>query len=108
MTLGSSAPSPALLLKAGAHFATVGDYSLSSQDLEIAIQHAESHALLEYLSAEEGSEATSETQGSITAALSSIRHFSGELVTRNMASSPYHERILQTAARLLYYHATHG
>jgi hypothetical protein len=101
-------PSPALLLKARSHFSATRDYSISSQQLETAAQYAESLMLLEYLSAEDGSEPASETQGNISAALSTIHVFSQELSSRNLHTSPHHERLLQTAARLLYHHATHG
>lgn len=100
--------SPALLLKARSHFSSTRDYSLSSVQLEIAVQHAESLALLEYLVAEEGTEPASEMQGNITAAMGSIHRFSRELESRNLVKSPHNERLLQTAARLLYYHTSHG
>ncbi|KAK4138256.1 DUF1740-domain-containing protein [Trichocladium antarcticum] len=74
-----SVVSPALLLKARSHFSSTRDYSLSSQQIETAAQHAESLMLLEYLAAEGGSEPASESQGNITAALSSIHHFSQQL-----------------------------
>ncbi|KAK4106659.1 DUF1740-domain-containing protein [Parathielavia hyrcaniae] len=104
-----SAVSPALLLKARSHLSSTRDYSLSSQQLETAAQYAESLMLMEYLASEEpGTEPAAETQGNITAALSTIHSFSRELQSRNLIKSPDHERLLQTAARLLYYHATHG
>ncbi|GAB1320735.1 hypothetical protein MFIFM68171_10945 [Madurella fahalii] len=102
------AVSPALLLKVRSHLSSTRDYSLSSMQLETAVQHAESLALLAYLVAEEGSGPASEMQGNITAALSSIHSFSREFESRNLVKSPHHERLLQIAARLLYYHATHG
>ncbi|KAK0623244.1 NRDE-2, necessary for RNA interference-domain-containing protein [Immersiella caudata] len=107
-SLGTSPTAPPIILKARAHFSNTRDYALSSQDLETAIHHAESLALLDYLSAEVSSEATSETQGNITAALSSIHSFSAELTTHKLANSLHHERLLQTTARLLYHHTTHG
>ncbi|KXX73894.1 Protein NRDE2 [Madurella mycetomatis] len=100
--------SPALLLKARSQFSSTRDYSLSSVQLETAVQHAESLALLEYLVAEEGTESASGMQGNITAAMGSIHSFSRELESRNLVKSPHNERLLQTAARLLYYHASHG
>lgn len=105
------AVSPALLLKARSHFSSSRDYSLSSLQLENATQHAESLMLLEYLAGggDDGAvEPSSDAQGSIAAALSSVHSFSRELASRSLAGSPHHERLLQTAARLLYYHATHG
>ncbi|KAL2016481.1 hypothetical protein VTK56DRAFT_3477 [Thermocarpiscus australiensis] len=103
-----SAVSPALLLKARSHFSSTRDYSLSSLQLENATQHAESLMLLDYFADEGGSEPASEMQGNITAALSSVHAFSREMQSRNLGGSPHHERLLQAAARLLYYHATHG
>jgi hypothetical protein len=100
--------SRALLLKARSHFCSTRDYALSSLQLEKATQHAESLALLEYLASGEASGTTSKTQGNIIAALSSILAFSQGLKSRNLSQSPHHERLLQSAARLLYYHATHG
>ncbi|KAK4242454.1 NRDE-2, necessary for RNA interference-domain-containing protein [Achaetomium macrosporum] len=100
--------SPALLLKARSYHSSTRDYLLSSRQLETACQHAESLMLIEYLAADAGREATSETQGNISAALSSVESFSRELGSRQLTSSPHHERLLQAAARLLYYHSTHG
>ncbi|KAK3692498.1 NRDE-2, necessary for RNA interference-domain-containing protein [Podospora appendiculata] len=108
----STTTPPALLLKARSHFSSTRDYSLSFLHLERATQHAESLALLEYLTAEPTSETepASESQGNINAALASIRGFSRELnsLDKDELTAYYQERILQTAARLLYYHATHG
>ncbi|KAL2159588.1 hypothetical protein VTH06DRAFT_2157 [Thermothelomyces fergusii] len=101
-------PTPALLLAAKSHMASTRDYSLSSRQLDTAAQYAESLMLLEYLSADGGSEPASETQGDISAALSAVHAFSRELRSRNLHATPHHERLLQSAARLLYHHATHG
>ncbi|KAK4455988.1 NRDE-2, necessary for RNA interference-domain-containing protein [Podospora aff. communis PSN243] len=106
--LGTSPPTPSALLKARAHFSSTRDYALSSKDLETAVQHAESLALLDYLTVEASAEATSETQGNITAALATIEHFSADLAYRGLATSPHHERLLQTISHLLYHHSTHG
>ncbi|AEO69513.1 uncharacterized protein THITE_2120000 [Thermothielavioides terrestris NRRL 8126] len=103
-----STVSPALLLKARSYFSSTRDYSLSSKQLDVAAQHAESLMLLEYLSAEGGSEPAAETQGNISTALDSIHAFSRELESRALSESREHERLLQSAARLLYHHATHG
>jgi hypothetical protein len=100
--------SPALLLKARSYFSSTRDYSLSSKQLDVAAQHAESLMLLEYLSAEGGSEPAAESQGNISAALGSVHAFSRELESRALSQSREHERLLQSAARLLYHHATHG
>jgi hypothetical protein len=103
-----STVSPALLLKTKSQFSSTRDYSLSSQQLETAAQYAESLMLLEYLAAEGGTEPASASQGNISAALATIQSFSRDLESRGLSNSPHHERLLQTAARLLYHHATHG
>lgn len=105
----SSSGLPALLLKARSHFSTKRDYSLSSYRLESALQYAESFALLEYLSTTSGensSSTKSPSQGSIASALANIQSFATEL--HSLGHQIPHERLLQTAACLLYHHATHG
>ncbi|KAK3950662.1 NRDE-2, necessary for RNA interference-domain-containing protein [Pseudoneurospora amorphoporcata] len=105
----SSPVSPALLLKARAHFSTKRDYSLSSHQLEPALQYAESFALLEYLSpnSTENSRSTKfPSQGNFTSALANIQSFATQL--HSLGHKTLHERVLQTAARLLYHHVTHG
>ncbi len=106
--ISQPAISPALLLKTKSHLSSTRDYSLSSQQPETAAQHAESLMLLEYLAADGGREAASPTQGNITAALATVHTFSREASSRNLSHSPHHERLIQSAARLLYHHATHG
>ncbi|KAJ3942485.1 uncharacterized protein N0V96_007986 [Colletotrichum fioriniae] len=69
---------------------------------------AESLALLAYLTAQEGSEPTSEAQGSVSAAMERIWTASSELCAQGHAKSSTHERLLQVAARLLYHHASRG
>ncbi|KAL1837480.1 hypothetical protein VTJ49DRAFT_3741 [Mycothermus thermophilus] len=106
---GATGVSPVLLLKARTQLATARDYSLSSQQLEAAVRYAESAMLLEYLSPEAGDEhPASAMQGNITAALASVDRFSKDLESRGFSGSLHHERFLQAAARLIYYHATHG
>jgi hypothetical protein len=107
-TLGTSPPTPSVLLKARAHISSTRDYALSAQDLETAVRYAESLALLDYLTVEASAKATSETQGNITVALTSIHDFSTDLTNRGLATSLHHERLLQTISRLLYHHSTHG
>lgn len=100
--------SPALLLRARSHFSATRDYALSSQDIETATLYAESLMLLEYMSSEGTEATTSEKQGNLAAALESVHSFSKELVSRGQGKSSHHECLLQSAARLAYYHATHG
>ena len=106
--LDTSAPSPALLLKTKSHLSSTRDYTLSSRKLDISASYAKSLVLLEYLSAEGSSGTTSHAQGNITAALASVGRFEEELISLQLGSSLLHEEFLQSAARLLYYHATHG
>ncbi|KAK3391684.1 NRDE-2, necessary for RNA interference-domain-containing protein [Sordaria brevicollis] len=99
--------SPALLLKGRAHFSTKRDYSLSSHQLEPALQYAEGFALLEYLSTTQNDSSTKpSSQGNITSALANIQSFATEL--SSLGHQTLHERLLQTATRLLYHHAIHG
>ncbi|KAK4216655.1 NRDE-2, necessary for RNA interference-domain-containing protein [Rhypophila decipiens] len=101
---------PIVLLRTRTRLSTTRDYSLSSRDLVKATQYAESLALFEYLVCEdESGTVASDSQGSISAALASIWGFCDELKSLNTSDSAYYyECLLQTAARLLYYHATHG
>ncbi|KAK4197437.1 NRDE-2, necessary for RNA interference-domain-containing protein [Triangularia verruculosa] len=102
-------PSPAALLKAKSHFSTIRDFSLSSGDLQTTTTHAESLLLLEYLSSDAPtSEPTSPNQGNITSALSTLPALLTEFRSRSLEHSSDLERLLQTASRLLYLHATTG
>lgn len=104
-----AALSPAALLRMRQTFQSGRDYRLSSGDAEAAAQFAESFALLEYLTNGECAEPRSENQGNISAAISSILAFSGELCSRGaLAKSATHERLLQFGAKLLYFHTKHG
>ncbi|KAL8370280.1 hypothetical protein RB595_000590 [Gaeumannomyces hyphopodioides] len=104
-----AAPTPAALLRMRRKFQSGRDYRLSSGDAEAAVQFAESLALLEYLTNSECGEPRSENQGNVSAAISSILRFSGDLCTRGaLAVSATHERLLQFGAKLLYFHTKHG
>ncbi|KAL8359659.1 hypothetical protein RB598_008164 [Gaeumannomyces tritici] len=110
---GSQSPdaalTPAALLRMRQTFQSGRDYRLSSGDAEAAAQFAQSFALLEYLTNSECGEPRSESQGNISAAISSILGFSGDLCTRGaLAVSATHERLLQFGAKLLYFHTKHG
>ncbi|EGS17708.1 uncharacterized protein CTHT_0070500 [Thermochaetoides thermophila DSM 1495] len=100
--------SPALLLRARSHFSATRDYALSSHDTETATLYAESLMLLEYMSSEGSEATTSEKQGNLAAALESVHAFSKELNSRGQGKSSHFQCLLQSAARLAYYHATHG
>ncbi|KAH8895176.1 DUF1740-domain-containing protein [Thozetella sp. PMI_491] len=101
--------SPTILLKTRSHLCATRDHLLWTMQLEDSLQHAESMVLLEYFAAEDNLDsAASDAQGNITAALRNIESLAPELATRNLQGSSYQERLVQVAARLLYYHATHG
>lgn len=99
---------PSQLLKAQQSLSANLEHETSTGQLDDAIITAECLALLAYLTAQEGSEPTSEAQGSISAAMERIWTMSSELCARGQSKSPTHERLLQAGARLLYYHASRG
>ncbi|WQF75924.1 Putative siRNA-mediated silencing protein NRDE-2 [Colletotrichum destructivum] len=99
---------PSQLLKAQQSLSASVEHETSAGQLDDAITTAECLALLEYLTAQEGSEPTSEAQGSISSAMERIWTMSSELCARGQSKSPTHEKLLQAGARLLYYHASRG
>ncbi|KXH48374.1 hypothetical protein CSAL01_07152 [Colletotrichum salicis] len=101
-------PSPSQLLKAYQSLSATLEHQMSAKQLDEAIATAESLAVLAYLTAQEGSEPTSEAQGSISAAMEKIWTVSSELCAQGQAKSSTHERLLQVAARFLYHHASRG
>lgn len=100
--------SPSLVLKARSHFSGRQDYSLSAGAFEDALGFAISLTLLDYLSSSGGDEPASEGQGNISVAMLRIQAFSDELSSRGLMRSSVQERFLQSAARLIYFHASHG
>ncbi|KAI1374624.1 DUF1740-domain-containing protein [Hypoxylon crocopeplum] len=106
--LESPTASPAQILKARQFLSSNRDYLLSSGDAENAIIYAEALTLLEYLTQQSNKEPSSGSQGDIWSAITSISSCSDDLVARGLGSSSSHERLLQSAARLLYYHASQG
>ncbi|OIW33959.1 DUF1740-domain-containing protein [Coniochaeta ligniaria NRRL 30616] len=108
----STAITPALILKARSELSSQRDSFLSAGSPGNASHFAVSLALLSYLSTSagdaSGKEPQSADQGNITVAMAVCNAFSAELISRGLAQSPVHERFLQFAARLVYYHATHG
>ncbi|KAK1598701.1 NRDE-2, necessary for RNA interference-domain-containing protein [Colletotrichum navitas] len=99
---------PSQLLKAHQSLLASLESQIFSGQLDDAIVTAECLALLVYLTSQEGSEPTSEAQGSISAAMERIWTMSSEFCTRGQSKSPTHERLLQAGARLLYHHASRG
>ncbi|KAI1769205.1 DUF1740-domain-containing protein [Hypoxylon sp. FL1150] len=106
--LESPAASTTEILKTRHFLSSNRDYLLSSGDAANAVIYAEGLALLEYLTRQSNKEPSSGSQGDIWSAISSITTCSDELVSRSLGDSPAHERLLQSAARLLYYHARQG
>jgi hypothetical protein len=110
--VGNPPATPALVLKARSLLAAQRDSLLSATRPHDALHYATSLAFLGYLSPTDGEtsgkEPQSADQGNITAAMNACNAFSSELVSRGLQQSPVHERFLQFAARLIYYHATHG
>ncbi|CAJ2509864.1 Uu.00g057640.m01.CDS01 [Anthostomella pinea] len=100
--------SSAQILKARQVLASNQDYLVSSGDLANAVVYAEGLALLEYLTGQSGKEPISGSQGDIWSAMSSVSNCSSGFVSRGHGSTGEHEKLLQFAARLLYYHASHG
>ncbi|KAF2962972.1 hypothetical protein GQX73_g10605 [Xylaria multiplex] len=99
---------PSQILKARLFLTTNRDYKISSGDISQAIVYAEGLVLLEYLSKQNEKELMSQKQGDIWSAIVRITQCSEGLVSHGHQHSLYHERFLQSSARLLYYHATHG
>ncbi|KAI0971755.1 DUF1740-domain-containing protein [Xylaria arbuscula] len=99
---------PSQVLKTKQFLVTNRDYKISSGDVAQAVIYAEGLVLLEYLTQRSGKETSSQRQGDIQSAIARITQCSEDLVSRNQQHSSSHERFLQSSARLLYYHATHG
>ncbi|KAI0386205.1 DUF1740-domain-containing protein [Hypomontagnella monticulosa] len=108
VSIEGSAASMAQILKSRQFLSSTRDYLLSSGDAGNAVVYAEGLALLEYLTRQSNKEPASGSQGDIWSAVSSISTCSDELVSRSLGSDPAHERLLQSSARLLYYHASQG
>ncbi|OTB08467.1 hypothetical protein M426DRAFT_317090 [Hypoxylon sp. CI-4A] len=104
----TSAASTAQILRTRQFLSSNRDYLISSGDTKNAISYAEGLALLEYLTQQSNKEPSSGSQGDIWSAISSISTCSDELVSRGLGNSSSHEQLLQSAARLLYHHASQG
>ncbi|KAI0024891.1 NRDE-2, necessary for RNA interference-domain-containing protein [Xylariomycetidae sp. FL0641] len=104
----TSPTSSTQVLKARQVLESNRDYLISSGELMAAVAYAEGLALLEYATRRSGKEPRSGTQGDIWSAISSISTCSDDLVSRGLGGAAEHEMLLQSAARLLYYHVTHG
>ncbi|KAI0910285.1 DUF1740-domain-containing protein [Ustulina deusta] len=99
---------PSQILKTKQFLVTNRDYKISSGDVTQAVIYAEGFVLLEYLTQRSEKETSSQRQGDIQSAIVGVTQCSKDLVSRGQQHTPSHERFLQSSARLLYYHATHG
>ncbi|KAI1144576.1 DUF1740-domain-containing protein [Hypoxylon sp. FL0543] len=106
--LESSSASPAQILKARQFLSSNRDYLLSSGDVRSAVIYAEGLLLLEYLTGQSNKEPSGKNQGDVWSAIASVSACSDELVSRGLGNASAHEQLLQSAARLLYYHARQG
>lgn len=99
---------PSQILKAKQFLMTNRDYKISLGDVSQALIYAEGLVLLDYLTERSEKEPSSPKQGDIWSAIVRITQCSEDLVSRGQQHSPSHEKFLQSSARLLYYHASHG
>lgn len=104
----NSGSTPSQVLKTTQFLVTNRDYKTSSGDIAQAAPYAEGLVLLDYLTQRGDKEPCSQKQGDIWPAILRVNQFSEELVSRGHQQSPSHEEFLQSSARLLYYHASHG
>ncbi|KAF4343054.1 hypothetical protein FBEOM_3034 [Fusarium beomiforme] len=105
---GTSQLSPTQILKAHQTFSSLMSDFISGGNLEGTSTLAECLVLLSYLTTEGSGEPMSTSQGSISAAIETVRRVSLEFKSRGYQASRAHERLLQFASRLLYLHATRG
>ncbi|KAI1106878.1 DUF1740-domain-containing protein [Jackrogersella minutella] len=104
--LESPSASIAQILRARHFLSTGRDWSMSSGDVKKTVVYAEALSLFEYLTRESNKEQYGKNQGDIWSAMDSISTCSDELVSRGLGNNPSHEQLLQSAAHLLYYHAS--
>jgi hypothetical protein len=100
--------SPVQLLQTQQCFLNSRDMLFYKGEYESASAVAECLVLLKYLTAEGNTEPTSESQGNISSAMTNIWAFSERFRDRKLGSTSAHEILLQFAAKLLYFNATHG
>ncbi|CAK7223542.1 hypothetical protein SBRCBS47491_005241 [Sporothrix bragantina] len=104
--------SPAELLRLRHELRTGMDYSLSSCFVRRATLYAQAVILLNYLSPtspeDQQPQNQQSQQGKISAALAIATMFSEEMQSRGHGASTIHEEFLQSVARVIYFHTTHG
>lgn len=97
------------LLKSRQTLSSSREFLLSVGDIRKATLHAEISLLLDYLSPYIGiAEPTSPRQGDMQATTATLNAFRSEAVARGHGHSTHLERLLQSAAHLLYLYATRG
>jgi hypothetical protein len=96
------------IIKASQLYESEVDAALSAGSSEAVALYGECALLLSYLTSADSKEPSNSAQGGIEAAMEMNRRFSGELGRRSMQHSSGHEQLLQAAARILYWHASHG
>ena len=99
---------PTHILKAHQIFSSTMDDLISGGNIDHAEILSECLVLLSYLTAEGSTEPMSTSQGSISASIDTVNKVTHELKSRNHHTSRAHEKILQFASMLLYWHATRG
>ena len=70
--------------------------------------YAEAMVLLSYLVDDKATEPMSSSQGNISAAMGATVDLEKEFITRGYAKSAGHQRLIQFAAKLMYFNASHG
>jgi hypothetical protein len=96
------------IIKASKTFESEIHSSLTSGNSEAVALFGECALLLAYLTSNDSQEPTSAAQGGIEAAMEMTSRLSHELSRRSMQHSSGHEKLLQAAARILYWHAANG
>lgn len=97
------------LLKARQKLSSSREFLLSVGNIHQATLHAETSSLLDYVSPRLLSAgSTPSRQGDIQATMDIINTFTSEAVARGHGNSAHLERLHQSAAHLLYLHATRG
>ncbi|CAK7234323.1 hypothetical protein SEUCBS140593_008905 [Sporothrix eucalyptigena] len=103
---------PAELLRLRHTLQTGMDYSLSSGFVRRAASYAQAVVLLEYLSPTSSSNQQSQKQksqqGNVSSATAVATMFTEEMRARGHGASTILEQFLQSVARIIYFHATHG
>lgn len=103
----SAALAPTQILKAKQAVRSEYANALLSEHLHMAMLYAQCLMLFEYLTVTESTEPIASQQGSITAAMGVVKDACSDL-RRRQTGEQVAESLLQSAAKLHYWHATHG